>query len=204
MTTLRLPAQNLVIVKIKQAYHHGALREALVTAAAQLLAEHGAAGVSLREAARRAGVSQAAPYHYFASKAALIAAVGEAGCARLDAMEAAVLARTAADPASRLRALVTTNVRFAVEHPALFRAMPPRVSARFAEAVHDARFAVGHDDLDASAIATLLWALPHGLTTIYLSGAGGITPVQLEHLSRVAVDALLALPAQDVGTDWAV
>lgn len=199
--------ENLNIVKIKRPYHHGALRDALVTAAAQLLAEHGPIGVSLREAARRAGVSPAAPYHYFESKAALIAAVADAGVAALAARYAAALARAGHDPAARLHALVTTQVRFAIEQPHFFNAMAPRMSEPFADAVREARAAAGHDDLDPSAMATLMWAVPHGLVTLY-SGQRATpdrsTPVQIEHLARTAVDALLAIPAPDVVAEWAV
>jgi AcrR family transcriptional regulator len=183
------------------------LREALVDAAAQLLAEYGVAGVGLREAARRAGVSPAAPYHYFASKAALIAAVGEAGRDALLAAENITLARAGANRAVRLHALVTTYVRFALERPHYFGAMPPRVSEPFADAVREARAAAGHDDLDPAAMATLMWAVPHGLVALYINGAiarDGVTPVQVEDLARTAVDALLAIPAQDVAADWAV
>src|SRR5215831_17500008 len=59
-------------------YHHGDLRRALVEAATALLDEHGPLGVTLRGAARAAGVSQAAPYRHFAGKDALLAAVAEA------------------------------------------------------------------------------------------------------------------------------
>src|SRR5262249_35655052 len=59
-------------------YHHGDLRRALVDSATALLDEHGPLGVTLRGAARAAGVSQAAPYRHFAGKEALLAAVAEA------------------------------------------------------------------------------------------------------------------------------
>lgn len=207
LTSLSCLTHNLNIVKIKRPYHHGALREALVEAAAQLLAEHGAAGVSLREAARRAGVSQAAPYHYFSGKAALIAAVGGAGHDALDARQAAALARAGTNPSVRLNALVTSTIRFALERPHYFTAMTPQITDRFADAVRDARFAAGHDDLDPTAIAMLMWAVPHGLVSLYLNGSlalDGATPVLVEHLARVAVEALLAVPAQDVAAEWGV
>lgn len=202
-----MPAHNLVIVKIKRRYHHGALREALIDAAAQLLAEHGPSRVTLREVARRAGVSQAAPYHYFASKAALIAAVADAGFAALDALQTAALARAGRDPLARLHALVIAHIRFALEHAHYFNAMAPRVSERFIDAVRDARLAAGYDDLDPAAIATLMWAVPHGLLGLYLDRRGTraeTTPVEIERLARTAIDAMVAIPTDDVAAEWAV
>src|SRR5689334_13710180 len=58
----------------RTAYHHGSLREALVIGALELVAERGVSGLSVAEAARRAGVSSAAPYRHFASRAALLSA----------------------------------------------------------------------------------------------------------------------------------
>jgi hypothetical protein len=52
-----------------------------------------------------------------------------------------------------------------------------------------------------------MWAVPHGLVSLYLDGSiarDGATPVQIEHLARAAVDALLTMPSQDVAPEWAV
>ena len=56
-------------------YHHGNLQEALTSAALELVREGGAAAVSMREVAQRAGVSRAAPYHHFRDKEQLLASV---------------------------------------------------------------------------------------------------------------------------------
>ena len=61
------------------AYHHGDLRDALIQAGLELLAEGGAEALDLRKVARRAGVSHAAPYRHFADKQALMAAINEEG-----------------------------------------------------------------------------------------------------------------------------
>jgi AcrR family transcriptional regulator len=207
LTVLRYAAENLDIVKIKRPYHHGALREALVDAAAQLLAEDGPAGVSLRAVARHAGVSQAAPYHYFPSKAALIAAVADAGFASLDAQQTRAIARSRSDPMANLHALVASYIRFALEHPHYFHAMSPRVSEPFADAVRAARQAAGHDDLDPAAIATLIWSVPHGLVALHLdprSARDHLAPVEIERLARAATSALVAMPAEDVAAEWAI
>src|SRR3954471_13040068 len=70
-------------VRRRATYHHGDLRAALVTAALELVAENGVAGLSVAEAARRAGVSSAAPYRHFASRSALLSAAASAAGRRL-------------------------------------------------------------------------------------------------------------------------
>ncbi|HEX2576599.1 MAG TPA: TetR/AcrR family transcriptional regulator [Aquihabitans sp.] len=97
-------------------YHHGDLPAALRGAAAELLAERGAAGFSLREVARRAGVSHAAPTHHFGDSTGLLTAVAAEGFMHLTLATRAATAE-AADPVDRLRALGRAYVRVAVEHP---------------------------------------------------------------------------------------
>ena len=189
----------------KRPYHHGALREALIEAAAQLAAERGGAALSLREAARRAGVSQAAPYHYFADKSALLAAVAEEGFRIFDASQAAAYAAAPADPVGRLQALGAAYVRFALDKPHYFRVMfrphlvehgkyptlhevSRRAFERLVESTRAARLAHGHDDPDPLAAATLMWSVPHGLATLFLEGpiSEGTSPRALEALARAA------------------
>ena len=107
---------------MSDAYHHGDLRNALLRAAVELVAEHGVAGLSLREAARRVGVSHAAPYRHFPDRAALLSAIAEEGFGRLvDAGRRAMA--EACDPGDRLRAYGLEYIRFARHHPVHFRVM---------------------------------------------------------------------------------
>lgn len=109
-------------------YHHGDLRRSLVAAALALVRERGVEGFTLREAARRVGVSQTAPYRHFETKEALLAAVAEEGYVHLlRALEAAPGAET--DPRLRLRAQGLAAFRFYVGDPARFRVMTGRASA---------------------------------------------------------------------------
>jgi len=104
-------------------YHHGALRRALLDAALQLATERGPGGFTLREVARQAGVSHAAPYAHFADKAALIEALAvEQFTALRDALQEA-RTRTEGGPLEKLRAVGVAYVRFAIEHVAAFRFM---------------------------------------------------------------------------------
>ena len=71
------------MAKGKQQYHHGALRQALLDAALEILTEDGLDAMSLRAIARRAGVSQAAPYSHFKNRDEILAGVAQLGFERL-------------------------------------------------------------------------------------------------------------------------
>src|SRR5262249_45011275 len=104
-------------------YHHGRLRAALLTEAERVLREDGIEALSLRELARRAGVSHAAPRRHFTDRQALLDALAEAGFTRLaDEMHAAIGDTGGGYPA-RLRAAATAFVRFATRDAALTELM---------------------------------------------------------------------------------
>src|SRR5258708_30262555 len=98
----------------------GALAAALLRAAEALIVERGPQGFSLREVARRARVSEAAPYWHFANKEALLAAIAEAGFVALAAALEAVRGRIK-EPGPRLRELGIAYLRFALAPPAHLR-----------------------------------------------------------------------------------
>lgn len=106
-----------------KAYHHGNLREALVAAGLKALAEDGPAKFSLRDVARRAGVSATAPYRHFADKESLFAAIAIESYDRLRAKMDEALAEAPDDPLERFRATGIAYVKFAVAHPAHFLAL---------------------------------------------------------------------------------
>lgn len=102
-------------------YHHGGLREALIDAAESILAEKGVEGFSLREAARRAGVSPAAPAHHFGDAAGLLTEVAILGFEGLaDALRAGNR-RGGNDPAGRLREQGRAYVEYAMARPGRFK-----------------------------------------------------------------------------------
>ncbi|MCG8589742.1 MAG: TetR/AcrR family transcriptional regulator [Proteobacteria bacterium] len=102
-------------------YHHGDLKAALVAVATEALERDGQAALSLRGVARGAGVSQAAPYHHFSDKEALLAGVAGGGFDRLSAALDAL--DDSGPPGDVLHAACATAVRFALAHPELFRLM---------------------------------------------------------------------------------
>ncbi len=161
------------------AYHHGALREALIAAALELLREGGHEALSLRAAARRIGVSAMAPYRHFASKDALLAAVAARGFGRL-AAELAAADAAAADPAGALADQAGAYIRFACRDPALFRLMfgaaRPRGhpelqrAAGAAYAVLAGRVALMADADRRADLTLACWSLVHGMASLLVDG----------------------------------
>jgi AcrR family transcriptional regulator len=114
----------------RKRYHHGDLRRALIEAALDLVRRRGADGFTLREAARRVGVSQAAPYRHFETKEALLAAVAEEGFRDLNRRLEKTIEGDSPDPRRRLRAQGLVCFEFYVADPARFRVMFGRASAQ--------------------------------------------------------------------------
>jgi AcrR family transcriptional regulator len=165
----------------KKTYHHGDLRESLLAAALDILADGGVAALSLREAARRAGVSAMAPYRHFADKEELIAGVAAIGFERFCA--ALVAADANPDPREALIAQGVAYVVFAGRHPALFRLMfgatskEPRgdlmLAGETAYAVLATRVASLVAPAQAADWTLACWSLVHGLAALALDGKLG-------------------------------
>src|SRR6185369_8683405 len=108
-------------------YHHGDLRRVLIDAALQLVGEGGAQAVSVREAARRAGVSPGAPFRHFPSRDALMQVVAEEAQRRFRAeIEAALAGAPAGDPLGRFRCLGLAYLRWAMRNPTHFEVISSR------------------------------------------------------------------------------
>ncbi|MFB7433927.1 TetR/AcrR family transcriptional regulator [Streptomyces microflavus] len=159
----------------ERTYHHGDLRRAILSAALDAIAAEGAAALSLRDLARRAGVSHAAPAHHFKGRTGLLTAVAAEGYA---------LFADALAGAPDLRERGVAYVRFAATHPAhfqvmfqpdLYRADDPDLLSAQARATDALRAGVadlppggrGEDDRLAGVAA---WSLAHGFATLLLSG----------------------------------
>ena len=204
--------------KRKASYHHGDLRRALLDAALATVAEGGVASLSLREAARRAGVSSAAPYHHFASAEALVGALCEEGFAGLAGAMREGIARAGDDPRARMMEMGRGYVRYAVTHPAHFRLMfskaPPDDLSHPAggEASGFELMLGGIQGLQAAGLAPggsaapfalLAWASVHGLASLLIDGplANGLLGLSAASLDATLVctfvDGLAALAQAD-------
>jgi AcrR family transcriptional regulator len=120
---------------MKTTYHHGNLKESLVTHGLAILAAEGVAGLSLRKAARYAGVSEAAPYRHFKDKEALIAAIAEKGFIELAAKLERVEEIHAEDPKTLFYQSCLAYIEFARQNPdsmrVMFRARNPSGEIEF-------------------------------------------------------------------------
>jgi AcrR family transcriptional regulator len=108
---------------VKEKYHHGDLRTALLDAAMTVISEIGPQGLTIREVARRAGVSHAAPYRHFKDKDELILSAVEQGFELMQHTMNAEKEAAADDPVSQFAASGLAYVNFALEHPAYYRVM---------------------------------------------------------------------------------
>jgi AcrR family transcriptional regulator len=189
-------------------YHHGDLPRALVRAARQLVEQAGPAALTLREAARLAGVSVAAPYRHFADREALLAAVLTEGFDEL--AECTEAARQAApDALQALRAVGLAYVAFAAQRASIYRLMfgpecdkahhPALMAAGqralgvLVQAVRDAQAAGRVAPGPPEAVALAGWSLCHGLASLHADGLlAGTLPVPVDAAAEALVDMLLA------------
>ncbi|MCT4356496.1 TetR/AcrR family transcriptional regulator [Streptomyces sp. Je 1-79] len=153
-------------------YHHGDLRQAVLTAAVDVISTDGPSALSLRDLARRAGVSHAAPAHHFKDRAGLLTAV---------AAEGFDLLAEALGEAEDLKDAGVRYVRFATEHPAHFQVMfqpdlhrpdDPELLAAKERAGDRLRAGVASVDgrgPDPRLAGVAAWSLAHGFATLLLS-----------------------------------
>ncbi len=166
-------------------YHHGNLREALLAEGMNLLEEAGEGGFSLRELARRVGVTANAVYRHFANKEALLMGLAAQGFALFSANQMRTWQQTEGDVDERFLATGGSYVRFARQHPALFRLMFGRFAAEHRSAELDAAsrtafatlqqgvaVAVGlpAESRPAMLAAYSAWAVVHGFSHLILDG----------------------------------
>ena len=169
-----------------RAYHHGALRQALLEAAESLIAARGGAGFSLREPARRAGVSPAAPAHHFGDARGLLTAVAAEAFRRFG--DALAAADDGSDREARIRAKGVAYVRFAIAAPAMFDLMwryalvdredPDYVRAgarayRIIDVAVRGEAPVGEPVHGKAPSTIAAWSMVHGFARLALDGAFG-------------------------------
>ncbi|WP_433657412.1 TetR/AcrR family transcriptional regulator [Nocardia sp. CA-128927] len=160
----------------KSGYHHGDLRATILAAAADQIANDGVDAISLRELARRAGVSHAAPAHHFGDRAGVLTALAIEGFELLTAE----LTQAGSD----FREVAVAYIRFAREHPghfdvmfrhSLLRTEDPRLDeARMgsANALRSGVSAIHPGNTEQQQAAQLAaWSLVHGFAALWREGA---------------------------------
>jgi AcrR family transcriptional regulator len=160
-------------------YHHGNLRNALLKAARALLEERGPSSLSLREIARRVGVSAPSAYHHFPSLDAIAVGLAEQGAAEM----AACLKAAPGDGKSLLLRSGEAYVRFARANPALYRLMFGEgfpAASKGGEAVRELRqraygiirtaLAARLPAADLATAGLFLWSVAHGLALLMIDG----------------------------------
>jgi AcrR family transcriptional regulator len=167
-------------------YHHGNLRAALLAEAERTLREQGIDQLSLRDLARQAGVSHAAPRRHFADRQALLDALAEAGFLRLGDEVRAAIDTAGDDYEARLRATATAWIRFATQDAALLELMYVVKRGQHSAALDDAfgRLFTTFDDLirqgqqagelqpgDPDRVRLLLFAAVQGIAALVTSGS---------------------------------
>lgn len=185
-----------------RAYHHGDLRKALLDAASAVLDEMGVAAISLREVARRAGVSHNAPYRHFADRDALLAAIALEGFV-------ALVRRIEALPVAELSQRGECYVAYALEFPGHFALMfGPQLDKRaYPELQQVAQQLFAQLEASVSALcpgesvqpgSLAAWSLVHGLSQLLLNGQCPIEdmPTTARAVTQLFVEGLLARRAQ--------
>jgi AcrR family transcriptional regulator len=188
----------------RRGYHHGNLREALIRAALQLIAEKGATGFTFADAARAAGVSSAAPYRHFRDRDALLADVARRGFEQFaQALEQAWnLGRP--EPFAAFEAIGRAYLRFAREEPAYYAAMfeealvaddhpdlreaGDRAFAVLRRAAETLCAELPRDQRPPALMMSLhVWALSHGIASLFTRPGGRRLPMSPEELLEAGV-----------------
>lgn len=178
-------------------YHHGDLKVAILTQAAALVAERGADGISLRELARAAGVSHAAPAHHFTDRRGLFTALATEGFE--------LLAAALTDARPQFIDAAKAYVRFALDHPGHYEVMfdkslyddtDPDLVAASSAAGAELNRGVGtlvdpKAAADPAGAALAAWSLVHGFSMLWLNDAidtAGDPIAKVESLAAILFD----------------
>lgn len=188
-------------------YHHGALRPALIEAAEAVISERGLDRFSLRETARRAGVSPAAPAHHFKDVRGLLTAIAAHAFADLAAALETATAAAGPEREARIKAQGVAYVAFALDRPARFDLMwrkalldndDPQLSEagnRAWQMLDSATRGPGaphSGPLDpALAPSTAAWSIVHGFARLAIDGAFGPEPDAAERAAQIMLPLVL-------------
>ncbi|WP_136708516.1 TetR/AcrR family transcriptional regulator [Agromyces sp. H66] len=183
------------------AYHHGRLRESLIDAAVTAIEQEGLARLSLRDLARRVGVSHAAPAHHFGDREGLLTAIAADGFERL----ASVLEEAGDDflevGVAYVRFATSERGRFEVMfRPDLHRRDDPGLTAAMDRAGDVLRSGAAAEPGDDRTNGLAAWSLVHGLATLWNAGAISIDEgTEVEVVARAVAGVLFGRTAGATG-----
>jgi AcrR family transcriptional regulator len=209
------PSSTIVESSIAKShqYHHGNLRQALITAGLEMVEKDGVESLTLRSVAKRINVSHSAPYHHFGNKAHLLAAVADAGFSLMtQAIQGEMRRDRSEHPYHQLRAVITGYFRFALARPSLFRLMfrpeltrpdqypflaeaEARTFSMLVEGIVACQGAGCIADCDPMPFAAFTWSTIHGLATLCIDRVILETPLRsmpVETLLGETVDRIMA------------
>ncbi len=202
-----------------QKYHHGDLKNALIKAGIEILAEEGVPGLSLRKVALRAGVSHSAPYAHFADKQALIAAISTEGYRKLYGDLETVRREFSDDPLRQLVEAAWVYTRFALDDPAHFKITfsgavekekdyPDFVEVSkhsfqvVADIVRDCQSAGILCPGPTDAVAVSVWSMVHGFVSLLLESQISHTVTEQMTPREMLVFALSRITEREIPGDY--
>jgi AcrR family transcriptional regulator len=205
-------------------YHHGNLVEALIAATVELIEERGVEQLSVREVAKRAGVSPGAPFRHFRSKTALVTAVAEQAMDRLtESVARAVSEVDSSDPAAAFEAIGQGYLEWALANPTHFQIISSRTLIDFeassslrdqngairetmvellTRAQHQSRLA---PDVDLNHLVLAARAYVYGLARMAIDGhfpewhPSEPAPVAVRRALRLFMGQMIVPPKRDLG-----
>lgn len=196
-------------------YHHGDLKNALIQAGVEILAEEGLGALSLRKVAKQAGVSHAAPYSHFTDKQALIAAISTEGFKQLFVQIEEILNSFRETPKNLLIETAWAYVQFALNEPDRFKLMFSSVLEKekdypdfvefsqrnFNQIVEVVILCQNADILrpgPADLTAVSIWSTVHGLVMLLLEGQISHTVLDNHDLRDMLIHVLNQITADDL------
>jgi AcrR family transcriptional regulator len=196
-------------------YHHGDLKNALIQAGIEILADEGVKGLSLRSVAKRAGVSHTAPYAHFTDKQALVAAISTEGYRKLYTHLIEIDQIHGNDPLRKLIEVAWSYVQFAVNDPAHFKITFSGVIAMeknypafvdisqksftfINEMIADCQKADIIRKSPTDLIAVHLWGAIHGLATLLIEDQLSHTVLEKYTLREMVISTLNMFTATEL------
>jgi AcrR family transcriptional regulator len=205
--------------RAERGYHHGNLKEALLQAALNLIAQKGAAGFTFADAARMAGVSPAAPYRHFRDRDELLASIAQRGFEQFEQQLTQAWDDGRPDTVTAFERVGKAYLRFAREEPALYAAMfesgLPVDSNPTLQAASERAFAIiraaaerlaalappGVPRPPAMMMALHIWSMSHGVASLFGRGDAARRKLPMSPEELLEAEVLIYLRGLGFPTD---